>query len=328
MDQTFGMIWKTPTRFVLHNLGGMRFLRWKNQDKFGILTFHTFSASNRANLDTLCTHIASHFEPLTFSQVTNYLKSRAALPKKTITITVDDGYKNFLQHGLPIFRKHRLPVTLNVVSGFADARFWLWFDQIEFALQQTPKSLLQITLDGRSMEFPLKSSLARASASAMLKEALKLVPNSVRKEFVANFGAICGVDIPLKPPEHFAGMDWEDLRSVVAEGIEIGCHTDTHPVLSRVSDPIELTREIDGAKTLIEERLGLTVQHFCYPNGRDIDIGEPAIRKVVEAGYESATTGTFGLNDFTSDRFRLRRIALDPSLGLWYGAESLAGLHM
>lgn len=322
------MIWKTPTRFVLHNLGGLPFLRWKNQDKFGILTFHAFSASNRANLDILCTHIASHFEPLTLSQVTNSLKSSAALPKKTITVTVDDGYKSFLEYGLPVFRKHRLPVTLNIVSGFADARFWLWFDQIEFALQQTPKSLLQITLDGQSVEFPLESSLARVSASAMLKEALKVVPNSVRKEFVANLGAICGVDIPLKPPEHLAGMNWEDLRSVVAEGIEIGCHTDSHPVLSRVSDPVELTREIDGAKRLIEEHLGLTVQHFCYPNGRDIDISELAIRKVVEAGYESATTGICGFNDSSSDRFRLKRIAFDPGVGLLYGAELLAGLHM
>ena len=327
MNQTFGMIWKTPTRFVLHNLGGLPFLRWKNQDKFGILTFHTFSASNRAYLDSLCAHIASEFEPLTLSQVTNSLKSRAALPKKTITVTVDDGYKNFLEYGLPVFRKHRLPVTLNVVSGFADARFWLWFDQIEFAIQQTPKSFLQITLDGKSVEFPLKSSLARVSASAMLKEALKLVPNSVRKEFVANFGAICGVDIPLKPPEHLAGMNWEDLRSVVAEGIEMDAtRTATRSITSFRSCRVNARDR--GAKTLIEEHLGLTVQHFCYPNGRDIDISELAIRKVVEAGYESATTGTCGFNDSSSDRFRLKRIAFDPGLGLRYGAELLAGLHM
>ena len=74
-------------------------------------------------------------------------------------------------------------------------------------------------------------------------------------------------------------MSWDELRAAASEGVEIGCHTETHPILSRLSNRLELEREIRGAKEHLEECLGFDVRHFCYPNGHPIDIGEAAIRR-------------------------------------------------
>lgn len=34
-----------------------------------------------------------------------------------LALTFDDGYRNFLEHGLPVLEKHRFPATVFVVSG-------------------------------------------------------------------------------------------------------------------------------------------------------------------------------------------------------------------
>jgi peptidoglycan/xylan/chitin deacetylase (PgdA/CDA1 family) len=123
-------------------------------------------------------------------------------------------------------------------------------------------------------------------------------------------------------------MNWDELRAVASEGIEIGCHTESHPILSRLSNPRELENEILGAKQRMTERLGFEVRHFCYPNGRPIDVGEAAIRCVREAGFASAVSCTYGLNAMGADRFQLLRVPFASDVDLQWGKELLAGLHM
>ncbi len=47
---------------------------------------------------------------------------------------------------------------------------------------------------------------------------------------------------------------------------EVGCHTLTHPHLTRLS-PSDAVREITDGKRAIEDVLGRTVSSFCYPYG-------------------------------------------------------------
>ncbi len=103
-------------------------------------------------------------------------------------------------------------------------------------------------------------------------------------------------------------MTWDELRAIAADGVEIGCHTETHPILSRVASPEKLEREIRGAKEFLESRLSLPVNHFCYPNGRAIDIGAAAAGMVRKAGYTSATTTTWGMNPVKADPMAIRRL--------------------
>jgi peptidoglycan/xylan/chitin deacetylase (PgdA/CDA1 family) len=47
---------------------------------------------------------------------------------ESIALTFDDGFRNFLQHGLPILEKYRLPATVFVVTGYC-GRNNRWPDQ-------------------------------------------------------------------------------------------------------------------------------------------------------------------------------------------------------
>jgi peptidoglycan/xylan/chitin deacetylase (PgdA/CDA1 family) len=323
------MLLKKAARLALHKMGGLAVLRGRHRREFGVLMFHSFSERDAANVEAICAHLTRHFEPVSLTDIVDALDGRKALPDNAVTVTVDDGYRNFLSYGHPIFRRHCIPATLYAVAGFSDGRLWLWPDQIEFALRSTARSSISVQLGpGEALELALGTPEEKADAFTRLTEALKEVSNDRRLAFLAELGGLCGVKIPGHPPSGREAMSWDELRGVASEGTEIGCHSETHPILSRLSNSLDLDREIRGAKEHMERRLGFPVRHFCYPNGRPMDVGEATIRCVKEAGFVSAVTTNPGLNGPDTDRFQIRRVAFDGSLDLRYGEELLAGLHV
>jgi len=323
------MFWKKTARVVLHKMGGLAALRSRHRREFRVLMFHSFSECERSNMEAICAHIARHFEPVSLSAIVDALDGRKTLPDNAITVTVDDGYRNFLLHGHPILRRNRIPATIYAVAGFSDGQLWLWTDQIEFGLRHTTRSSVRAVLgEGETLELSLRTPEEKAESTVRLTEKLKEVPNERRVSFLAEFGSLCGLEIPPFPPSGCEAMSWDELRAVAAEGTEVGCHTETHPILSRVANPAELETEIRGAKQHMEERLGFDVRHFCYPNGRPMDVGDAAIRCVRDAGFASAVSCTYGLNTLKADRFQIQRVPFSGDLDLHYGEELLAGLHM
>jgi hypothetical protein len=146
--------------------------------------FHHFPASSVVNTQAICAHIARHFQPVSLSQIVAALEGHSPLPDNALAVTIDDGYRDFLRCGHPVFRKHRIPTTIYAVSEFVDGKLWLWFDKIKFALEHTPLDFLRVALDGSAFEFPLRSREERMAASATLMESLKTVSDVTRRQFV------------------------------------------------------------------------------------------------------------------------------------------------
>jgi peptidoglycan/xylan/chitin deacetylase (PgdA/CDA1 family) len=108
-------------------------------------------------------------------------------------------------------------------------------------------------------------------------------------------------------------MDRIMVREWLAAGHTIGSHTLTHPRLTRI--PIEQAREeIAASKKKLEDLFGVPIEHFCYPYG---DCNH-AIRDLAQAaGYRTASTTNFGLNEHSTSPHALRRLtARYPSRNL------------
>jgi hypothetical protein len=177
------------------------------------------------------------------------------------------------------------------------------------------------------LDLDLSSDMSKRACLQTLWEGLKIVPNERRLKFLSDFASLCDVEVPPLPPPDRASLSWDEMRALATEGVEIGCHTDSHPILSRVSDPSALMREIRGAKELMEARLKRKVDHFCYPNGHEIDISDAAVACVREAGFASAVTSSYGLNTMKVDPLRIRRLPFDGVTDVAYAAEVLVGFH-
>jgi peptidoglycan/xylan/chitin deacetylase (PgdA/CDA1 family) len=108
-------------------------------------------------------------------------------------------------------------------------------------------------------------------------------------------------------------MSRSQIKEWLAAGNEIGSHTLTHPFLTRIP-PAEAREEITASKKKLEDWFGRSIRHFCYPFG---DWNQAVRDLVVEAGYETACTTQFGVNQASFDVFALKRVtARYPSRSL------------
>jgi len=99
-------------------------------------------------------------------------------------------------------------------------------------------------------------------------------------------------------------MDCGQIKDWLAAGNEIGSHTSSHPRLTRLA-PAQAREEIEASKKMLEDTFGRPIQHFCYPYG---DFNECVMDLVKKAGYESACTTEFGVNNRVLNPFALKRI--------------------
>lgn len=79
-------------------------------------------------------------------------------------------------------------------------------------------------------------------------------------------------------------LGWDELKDVVAAGIECGAHSHTHPQLDRIPRA-EVRDELQHSRELLEDRLEITVDTFAYPFGYYRRSFADDVRK---AGYSAA----------------------------------------
>jgi peptidoglycan/xylan/chitin deacetylase (PgdA/CDA1 family) len=104
------------------------------------------------------------------------------------------------------------------------------------------------------------------------------------------------------------------LLALTKAGHTIGCHTQNHPVLTRLSTT-EVRQELHGSKLALEDALGQRVGAFCYPYGAY----NARVREVVhEAGFDVAFTVDLGGVKCADDPYQLKRV---PVLGEPSAAE-------
>jgi len=100
-------------------------------------------------------------------------------------------------------------------------------------------------------------------------------------------------------------------------------HTRTHPNLCALDDD-RAREEIAGSKRDLEERLGRTVDAFCYPAGL---FGERERALAAEAGFRTAVSCEPGVNTRATDPLALHRIQIDASDSLLDFRAKLLGGH-
>ena len=111
-------------------------------------------------------------------------------------------------------------------------------------------------------------------------------------------------------------LTWDQVREMDAQGFKAGAHTRHHVYLPDVS-PDTARDEIAGSKKIIEEHLGHTIDHFCYPSGGFTGQVQGIVQ---EAGFKAAVTTNRGQDRLNRDLFAFRRIRMkdgDNALTLW-----------
>ncbi len=281
--------------------------------------YHRFpgdAAAVQQRLRAQLRHLRKHYRPVPLSSIA---ESRG---QREIAVTVDDGYLDFAT-AWPVFREEGIPVTLYAVSGFLNRRLWLWPDVLDYALKSSNVPKLDVRLpDGSGFRG------APNAAFDPIAQALIRATDQDRRSFLDRLPELTGIATPAEIPAAYAPLEWAQLKRMAEEGLDVGAHTRTHPILSRLASFEQKQDEIAGSKADIEKEIGMPVQHFCYPNGKDVDFDAECVRAAEGAGFATAVTAVRGMNATGADRWRLRRIGVDPALDSATFAMEAAGFRM
>lgn len=86
-------------------------------------------------------------------------------------------------------------------------------------------------------------------------------------------------------------VTWDQIRQLVADGVEMGAHTVSHLELPRLS-PGDARWEAAESRRRLEREIGRTVPFFAYPAGRN----DPrSLTTLKEAGFLGAVTTEYGV---------------------------------
>ena len=89
-------------------------------------------------------------------------------------------------------------------------------------------------------------------------------------------------------------------------GMEIGCHTRSHPRLTELDDD-RLRDEVGDARKQLQDLLDDPIASFAYPYG---DHDQRVVEAVRDAGYAAACVTRSGSGMVDDDPMRFRRIAV------------------
>ena len=302
-------------------------IRRRRRDRLRILMYHRFDwvPGAAAALAAQCAHLRSAYTPISLDTAAGHLEDGRPFPPNAVTVTVDDGHADFERIALPVFRAHGIPVTLYLATDFVDGTAWLWFDRIEYALRATRLRAFTDPLTGG--ECPLDTRAGRGAAFFDLVERAKLLDDAELRQLPGRVAAALGVKLPVTPPAEYAAVTWDGVRKMQEDGVEIGAHTRSHPILSRLATRNALEQEIGGSARRIEEMTGRAPRHFCYPNGRAGDVTAETVEVVRSAGFRTAVTTEPGLARPGSDPLRLSRIGAGPETPPGYFRRVVAGVR-
>ena len=295
---------------LMHSAGVFAPFRMANRGKALILMYHRF----RETADGISTsahgfaeqldYLSEHYQIVPLSTLAGYLTSGGPIPPGLAVITIDDGYRDCYDVAFPILRERKIPATAFVVTDFVDQATWLWTDKVRYLTARASGSLLEATIEDHALRIRLDGRYSRLKGAERVNTELKLIADEAKNDAICEIAESLGVPLPKEPPDEFLPLTWEQVREMDSCGIEIGSHTVTHPILTRIS-PEMLRYELSESRVRLESALGHKVELLGYPNGdHDASVQQAAER----AGYKCAVTADYGLNNGHSNPLALKRI--------------------
>jgi len=297
-------------------------------------------------------HFAEHLEilrkyccPISLKDLVK-AKEKKSIPPKGVVITFDDGYADNLYEVKPLLERFGIPATAFIITGYAGGERFFWWDELERLFLQPGKLPPGLSLDlysalghgdlGADVNYSeedfrqyrhwnlldkadptLRQRLYRAAY-----EILSSLAGKQQQELWDRLLLWAGLNSSGQSA-HRPLSEEELLRLQEGGLIEVGAHTVTHPVLSRVSADLE-REEIQKSKTFLEERLGHAVNSFAYPYGSKTDYTRQSVALVEEAGFHCACANFPEAVWPESSVFELPRLVVRD----WDGEEFLKHLRL
>ncbi len=234
--------------------------------------------------------VEAGFEILTLDEVPARM-SRGRTGRPFACFTLDDGYRDNIEHAWPVFRRLGAPFAIYVPSDYPDGAGDLWWLMLERVIAGAAR--VRVTIDGTSLDFATASTAAKEAAFDTIYWRLRRIDERQARRIVTDLAESHGLSAEALCRELI--MDWSEVRRLAADPlVTIGAHTCRHLALARL-DADEARREMAASIARIEAELGRPCRHFSYPYGCEASAGPREFAIARELGMATAVTTRKGL---------------------------------
>ncbi len=260
--------------------------------------------------------LKGHCDMISEQDLLDHVQGKINLPRSSVMITFDDGYRDNLEIALPILNEFNIPAIFFIPTQAIEEREVGWWDKIAYVLKKSEKKNFVL----RDRPFDLQ--LGKKHAIRELQEWMRTHSAKSTVSLLKELSEACGVDLPTSFHCDSEIMTWDQIREAQKKGITIGSHTHSHRVLSTLT-LAEQFEEFHVSKKILEAKLKTPVRSVAYPvGGHDdwhLETGEIAERCGYQLGF-SFQTGANRLHRV--NRLEIARVPAEDTIPMTCAAVS------
>jgi len=233
---------------------------------------------------------------------------------RSVLITFDDGYLDNYTTAFPLLKRHGLPATFFVTTGFLDTPRLPWWDEIAWMMRSARGAHLD--LPGFIPTRVAFDEPSREQAVRTVLRAFKATPTDGTEAFLSALALATGAGRYDPEQARSLWMTWDMIRELRASGMSIGGHTIDHPILAQMSDEGQRD-QITGCAARLESELGERMRWFAYPVGTRQAFNEATRACLRACGVELGFSYYGGFRRFDDwDPFDVRRMSVEHTTSL------------
>lgn len=223
-----------------------------------------------------------------------------SLPPYALCLTFDDGYRDNFTVALPILRRYGLAATFFLTTGYLDSGR-MWNDTLIEILRRWRSDDIDLT-DWGVTPLRMRTIEDRRKSLSILFRWMRRIGTQGRTEMLDRLAGQLGASLPTN-----LMLTSDQVRKLHALGMEIGCHTHSHPIFTRITDQA-VRQEILESQARIEDLTQARVRYFAFPNGvPGDDYDRHHVELVKSLGFEAAFSTSWGVATAESDPYQLPR---------------------
>jgi len=315
-----GLLWWAKSRVARNGVLVLTLHRVLPEAEFDRVDCQKGMLVRAATFDGLLGYLRTHCECLPLLQPGGVPAAPGGSSRARVVLTFDDGWRDNYEIAMPLARKHEVPFTVFLCTGFVEGResFWpaavvkLWRASERTGRLEQLRALWRAGIPGASEQRNDLGGLIGGLIDDLIDD-LKPLAAARRSAFIDEAAALAG-DGPSLPQNDCRDefLTWEQIREMAKQGISFGAHSDTHRILPKIPSGEALT-ELQVSKASIESNLK-NCSLLAYPNG---DWSETVRVLASQCGYRFAFANSPGVWNAETNPFSI------PRVNIWEG--KLAG---
>lgn len=249
--------------------------------------------------------IQKYYNIIPSTEIEKYLSEEQDKPFAVITL--DDGYKDNLTNGLPVFKKYNVPFTIFLASDFIDHKAVLWWYVLEDLLSK--KDSIQLS-DGSVFSCRTKEEMEHA-----FLEIRSRILTLNQNDFINELNNLFADDYIDWYQYNELGLTWEEVDILKNERlVTLGAHTASHLCLKYLRTQEDVVAEINKGVRILREH-GIKPEVFAFPYGTKGEVSSREIKAAEVAGIPYAFTcyGGYYVKGKQYNSFKLTREGLSEA---------------